>query len=252
MFYFIGAGPGDPELLTVKALKILQKADYVFYVSGLYLDEILKCCKSKTEFIPIKNFGLLKQIEFIREHQDSVIVRLHTGDISMESGYRDLADRMIAERLPFESVPGISSVSGALASIASDVLMPGSCNSFSVVKPFGACVTPIGQSVSALAGLGRGLVVLGVNRFTIRNIVAEYHEAGVPDEQLVCLASRVSMPDEKIVIVPLGKAAEIVLENDDFNRFTMLLSGNFLMAKTIGSSPGLREFPGVVQFRGLK
>ena len=246
MFYFIGVGPGDPELLTVKALEILKKADYVFYVEGLYMQDIVLRCKNSAELMPIINFGLLEQVNFIREHSDAVIVRLHTGDLAFESGYRDLADRLFAAKIPFECIHGISSVSAALVSIVSDVLMVGNCNSFSVVKPFGPYVIPKGQSIKSLAGSGRGLAVFGVNRFTIGNIVAEYHEAGYTDDQLVCLASRVSMPEQKIVILPLGQVVEKVLSDVSFSRFTLLLSGNFLTAKTVGCVNGSRIFPGNV------
>lgn len=250
MFYFIGAGPGDPDLLTVKALKILQKADYVFYVKGLYLDRILEFCKNGTELIPIKNFGLAEQVSFIKEHQNFVIVRLHTGDLSLESGYRDLADRLLTENIAFECIPGVSSVSAALSSVVSDVLMIGNCNSFSVVKPFGPYIIPAGQSIKTLAGSGRGLAVFGVNRSTIRNIVAEYYEAGCTDEQFVCLVSRASMPEQKIIVLPLGKVVEKVLNDDSFNRFTILLSGNFLMAKTVGLTGKTRIFPEIVALEG--
>ena len=67
MVYIIGAGSGNPEYLTVKAARILFSADFVLYVPGLYLENILGYCSNKCEKIKIKSFPLAAQIEFIKK-----------------------------------------------------------------------------------------------------------------------------------------------------------------------------------------
>ena len=247
MVYVIGIGPGDPELLTVKAMKILQKADYILYVSGLYIDGVLQYCKPEAKVLLIKNFGLESQLNFIKENSGSVIVRLHTGDLALESGCRDFLDLLAVNKVGYKCIPGVSSVAAGLSELSSDTLLPGISNSFTVVKSFGFPFVPKGHSVKDSAGKGRGVAVFGICPDTIQSVVDELYEAGCFHSTMVCLASRVSLPGQKMLIVPLCKVVDKVRSDKSFWRFTILYVGNFLMAKTIYSSDVKRSFPDSVE-----
>ena len=243
MVYIIGIGPGDPELLTVKAMRILEKADYVLYVSGLYIDGVLQYCNPEAKVLLIKNFGIGSQLDFIKEHPDSVIVRLHTGDLAFESGCRDFLDLLAANKIGYKCIPGVSSVAAGLSELASDTLLPGISNSFTVVKPFGFPFVSEGHSVKDSAGKGRGVAVFGICPATIQSVVDELYEAGCFHNTMVCLASRVSLPGQKMVVLPLCRVADKVCSDKSFWRFTLLYVGSFLGAKTIYSPDRGRILP---------
>ena len=232
MVYIIGAGSGDSEYLTVKAARILASADFVLYVPGLYLENILGYCSNKCEKIKIKSFPLAAQIEFIKNNPDKVIVRLHTGDLAFESGYRDFVDCLLSERIPFECVPGISSVSAVASALALDYFLPAVSSAVTVVKASDFPFVLPGQNIGYFAGCG-SLVVFGINADTIENVVRELETEGFMDDVVVCLASRVSMPEQKIVFLKLSEVCEKVKTDKSFQRFTVLLFGNFLEAKSV-------------------
>lgn len=223
MFYVVGVGPGSIDLLTVKAFRLLTEADFVFYVDGLYFDEILQCCKADCEKISLKDFPMSKQIELVKANPDKVILRLHTGDLSLESGYTDLLEVLHDNNVAFECVPGISSVSAVAAKIGLDYLMEGLSTSFSVVLPSDVRVVPEGQNIASIAAHSGAVVVFGVHPDNIELVVNELKAAGRAGESRVVLASRVGQADEQFAFCELDHAAETMFK-EKFGRFTLLIS----------------------------
>ena len=106
--YFVGCGPGDPDLITVKAKKLIQKADVVVYSGSLIPPEILKLCKkSKTydaaKLVREEIFGLLKDNANIGQK----VVRLHDGDPSIYGAIREQMDNLYKEKIDSVIVPGV-------------------------------------------------------------------------------------------------------------------------------------------------
>ena len=241
MIYFIGIGPGDPELLTIKALKYIRKADYAIYVSGVYVENILGYLPADCKKLLIKDFPISSQVAFSKSHPDSVIVRFHTGDLSLESGCRDLIDSLRAEGIPFSCVPGISAVSALASRIGVDYLLDGVSNSFTVVLPSDNRLVPLGQNVGCVAKFGGAVAVLGINPDNIGLVEKELSAGGKDKHSLICLASRVSQEDEKIIITRLDKA-EKIMKKYKIGRFTMLLAGDFLESISLYTGNMLLDF----------
>ena len=240
MIYFVGIGPGDPELLTIKALKYMRKADYAIYVAGVYVESVLPYLSAGCRKLHVKDFPISSQVAFIKAHPDSVIIRFHTGDLSLESGCMDLIDFLRAENIPFKCVPGISAVSAVAARLGVDYLLDGVSNNFSVVLPSDNRLVPIGQNVGNMAKSGGAVVVLGINPDNIHLVVSELKAVGKNKSDVVCLASRVSQEGEKIVITTLF-LAEKMMRKHKIGRFTMLLAGNFLESVSLYTSKSLLE-----------
>ncbi|MFM6404734.1 MAG: cobalt-precorrin-4/precorrin-4 C(11)-methyltransferase, partial [Microcystis sp.] len=124
--YFIGAGPGDPELLTVKADKILQKADVILFADSLVPKQMLEDTRKDAELIPTSSITLEEIIPLMidRVRQGLAVVRLQSGDLSLYSAIQEQIELLTAADIPFQLIPGISAFQGLAAKLALELTIP--------------------------------------------------------------------------------------------------------------------------------
>lgn len=125
MIYFIGAGPGDPDLVTVKAQKILQKADAVLYTGSLVPKEVLSWCKEDAIVKDSQGMKYPEIFEFLEKYQDKIVARVHTGDPSIYSTIAKQIEYLKEENIEYSVIPGITAAFGAAASLGIEYTIPG-------------------------------------------------------------------------------------------------------------------------------
>ena len=127
MVHFVGAGPGDPDLITVRGRELLAKARAVIYAGSLVNPALLSVCPADCE---IRNSAYMTLEEVIRvmeacHARGEDVVRLHTGDPSLYGAIREQMDELDARGIPYEVVPGVSAFSGAAAALGLEYTLPG-------------------------------------------------------------------------------------------------------------------------------
>jgi precorrin-4/cobalt-precorrin-4 C11-methyltransferase len=117
--YFIGAGPGDVDLITVKGRNILSGADVVIYAGSLVSKEHMNYCKNGVKTYNSASMTLKEVIEVIDKYynEGKNVVRLHTGDPTIYGAIKEQMDELDKLHIPYEVVPGVSSFTAAAAAI---------------------------------------------------------------------------------------------------------------------------------------
>jgi precorrin-4/cobalt-precorrin-4 C11-methyltransferase len=125
--YIVGAGPGDPDLLTVRAQKLLAAADVILFADSLIPEQILAVCRPDAEIIKTANRTLEEilplMIDAVRSHKS--VVRLHSGDPSLYSAIHEQMQLLADANIPFEVTPGISAFQSAAAKLKIELTVPG-------------------------------------------------------------------------------------------------------------------------------
>ena len=123
MVHFVGAGPGAPDLITVRGAELLGRADIVIYAGSLVNPALLGLCRDGTEIYNSAEMTLPEVKDVcVRGHAEGrEIVRLHTGDASIYGAIREQMDELAAEGIPYDNVPGVSSFCGAAAALQAAV-----------------------------------------------------------------------------------------------------------------------------------
>lgn len=228
--YFIGAGPGDPDLLTLKAYKILSQADIILYADSLVPKQILKDVRADAELIPTGN-KVLEQIlplmiEKVRNNQ--TVVRLHSGDLTLYSAIYEQIKALIAAEIPFELVPGISAFQAAAAKLGAELTVPDLVQTIILTRISGtASAVPKSEELASLAAHKASLCLYLAARHveTAQAKLLEHYPSDTP----VAICFRVGWEDEKIVVVPLEKMA-ITTQEENLIRTTMYLISPALAA----------------------
>ncbi len=125
MIYFIGAGPGDPDLITVKAQKILKDADVVLFTGSLVPREVLEVCKKEALIVDSQGMKYPEIFEFILKYKDQKFARVHTGDPALFSTIAKQIDFLDEQNLKYEVIPGITAAFGAAAALGIEYTIPG-------------------------------------------------------------------------------------------------------------------------------
>ncbi|MDC0932492.1 cobalt-precorrin-4/precorrin-4 C(11)-methyltransferase [Arcobacteraceae bacterium] len=125
MIYFIGAGPGDPELVTVKAMNILKKADAVLFTGSLVPREVLSWCKEDALIVDSQGMKYPEIFEFLETHKDTIVARVHTGDPSIYSTIAKQIEYLKEQDIEYAVIPGITAAFGAAASLGIEYTIPG-------------------------------------------------------------------------------------------------------------------------------
>ncbi|AFZ48652.1 precorrin-4 C11-methyltransferase [Cyanobacterium stanieri PCC 7202] len=211
--YFIGAGPGDPDLLTLQAYKILTQADVILYADSLVPKQILRDVKPTAELIATGNKTLETIIPCMidRVRNNLTVVRLQSGDLCLYSAIHEQMKQLRKANIPFELIPGISAYQAAAAKIATELTVPQLVQTIILTRVSGkASPMPSGEELADLASHKASLCLYLAARHAEKSqqeLLKHY-----PSDTPVAICYRVGWDDEKIIIVPLTEMARTTQE----------------------------------------
>ena len=160
MIYFIGAGPGAADLITLRGMRLLEKASLVIYAGSLVNPELLECCSTNCEKLNSASMTLEEVISALNaRRQDETVVRLHTGDPSLYGAIREQMDALDRLDIAYEIVPGVSSMNAAAAVLKAEFTPPSVSQSLIVSRRAGRTQVPEKESIPALAAHGASMVL---------------------------------------------------------------------------------------------
>ena len=209
--YIIGAGPGDPELLTLKAKRIIDDADVIIYADSLVPEEIAGYAKPGAAVYGSKEMALpeIMQVTLQAVAEGKTVARIQSGDPSLYGATLEQMRIMEAEDVNYEIIPGVSAAFAAAAVLKAELTVPEVSQTVIMTRAEGRVPMPEGEDLISLARHGSTLVIfLSVTRmFRIAN---QLQEAGYPADTPVAVAYRVGWPDQQIIRGTLTDIAQKV------------------------------------------
>ena len=153
MVYFVGAGCGAADLITVRGMRLMEKADVIIYAGSLVNPELLEYAKKECEIYNSAKMTLEEVIGVIEkaEKRGAVTVRLHTGDPSIYGAVREQMDRLEKLGIAYESCPGVSACFGAAASLNLEYTLPAISQSLIITRMAGKTDVPEKESIESFA-----------------------------------------------------------------------------------------------------
>ena len=230
--YIIGAGPGDPELLTLKAHKIITQADVILYADSLVPRQILQDVRPDAELIPTGNKTLEEIIPLTisRVKNNLAVVRLHSGDLSLYSAIGEQIQAFSEAGIDFELIPGISAFQAAAAKLGTELTVPELVQTIILTRISGkASSVPETEELASLAAHKASLCLYLAARHV--EMAQEKLLQHYPPDTPVAICFRVGWPDEQIWIVPLEEMAQLSQEQK-LIRTTLYLISPALAGKT--------------------
>jgi precorrin-4/cobalt-precorrin-4 C11-methyltransferase len=225
--YFVGAGAGDPELITLKGRRILDSADVVIYAGSLVNPALLDGIKA--DIHDSAGMALDEIIEIIRVSHDrgKLIVRLHTGDPSFYGAISEQIERLRELNIMYEVVPGISSALAGAAALGQELTIPEISQTVIFTRIEGRTPVPEKEKLSELAKHQASMVIfLSVGMIDkVRNELLE----GYPENTPVVVIEKVSWPEERIIKGTLKDIAELV-NNAGIKKTALIYIGEALRA----------------------
>ncbi len=223
--YIIGAGPGDPELLTLKAYRILAQADVILYADSLVPKQILQDVRADAELVPTGNKTLEQIIPLAIERvkQGKAVVRLHSGDLTLYSAIGEQMQAFTEAEIPFELIPGISAFQAAAAKLSTELTIPELVQTIILTRISGeASSVPEAEELSSLAAHKASLCLYLAARH-IEKAQAKLLEH-YPQDTPVAVCYRVGWQDEQIWVVPLTEMAAVTRKNNLIRTTLYLIS----------------------------
>ena len=161
MIYFIGAGPGDPDLITVKGKKLIDEADVIIYAGSLVNPDVLKGAKPSAVIHNSAYMNLDEVIDVIKESTDKGlrVVRVHTGDPAIYGAIRAQMDRLDEHGIGFEVVPGVSSFLATAAVLKKEYTLPDVSQTVIITRMEGRTPMPPKEKLADLARHNSTMVI---------------------------------------------------------------------------------------------
>ncbi|UIJ37224.1 precorrin-4 C(11)-methyltransferase [Desulfobaculum bizertense] len=221
--WFVSAGPGDPELITVKGRRFIEEADCVIYAGSLVPRELVACAKDGAEVYDSAPMTLEETHAIIREAvaQDKKVVRVHTGDAGLYGAVREQARLLDADGISWAVLPGVTAAFAGAAAAGMSFTVPENTQSLIITRLEGRTPVPEREKLRKLASHGCSMAIY-LSSGNPEGVQEELQAGGLDDETPVVLAYRVGWPQQTIVRSTLGKLAATAHENN-FTRQTVFL-----------------------------
>lgn len=228
MIYFVGAGPGAPDLITLRGAELLRRAGMVVYAGSLVNPALLDYVPEGCEVSDSASMTLDEVLEkLVRGHGRGVTtVRLHTGDPSLYGAIREQMDALRVRGIPFEVVPGVSSFCAAAAAVGAEYTLPGVSQTLVISRMEGRTPVPEREGIRSLAA-HRASMVLFLSTGMLRKLCSELVAGGYPEDTPAALVYRASWPDERVLRGTLAALPDAA-EAEAITRTALVLVGDFL------------------------
>ncbi|MGH1566413.1 MAG: precorrin-4 C(11)-methyltransferase [Nitrosopumilus sp.] len=210
--FFVGCGPGDPELITVKAKKLIQKADVVVYSGSLIPDPILNLCKKgklydAAKLVREEIFNLL----YKNAKKDKLVVRLHDGDPSIYGAIKEQIDNLKKKGIKSVVVPGITAFLASAAALGTQLTLPGVTQTIIVTRAESRTKVPKREKISELAK-HKATLIFYLSVHLLPKLTKEAIAGGYKKSTPVAVVYRASWNDQKIVKGTLNDIAKKIQE----------------------------------------
>lgn len=236
--YIVGAGPGDPELLTIKAQRIISQADVILYADSLVPKQILQIAHPQATIIHTANKTLEEILPIMVQQvqRQRSVVRLHSGDPSLYGAVHEQMQALTAAAVPFEVIPGISAFQAAAAKLSVELTVPELVQTIILTRISGRTHVPETEELGSLAAHQASLCLY----LSARHVEAaqakllQHYPADLP----IAICYRLGWPDEQIWVVPLSQMAELTYQKQ-LIRTTMYLISPALKTRFTESTQAL-------------
>lgn len=212
MIYFVGAGPGDKELITVKGARLLKEADVVVYAGSLVQASLLEYCREGVKAYNSASMHLdeIMEVMFSGAAAGLVVVRLHTGDPSLYGALREQTVSLEAKAIPYEIVPGVSSAFAAAAALKRELTLPcgagvGGTQTVIFTRLAGRTPVPEKENLASLAAHNATICVF-LSAASVDAVVEELKKGYALDTP-AAVVYRVTWDDELVLIGTLETIA---------------------------------------------
>lgn len=228
MITFVGAGPGDPELLTIKGKKAIDSADVIIYAGSLVNPAVLGDAKETAKIYNSAEMNLDEVLEVMEDAESKGLntARVHTGDPSIYGAIREQMDRLDEMGIESKVIPGVSSAFATAAALKKEYTLPDVSQTVIFTRMEGRTPMPEGESIAELASHHATMVIFLSVGF-MDKLTEQLIEGGYSEDTPVAVVYKASWPEQEIVIGTLSNIASKVKEAG-ITKTALTVVGDFL------------------------
>ena len=215
MIHFVGAGSGDPDLITVRGAKLLKEADVIIYAGSLVNPQLLDY---KKEGCRVYNSARMTLEEVLNvmldaEKKDLVTVRLHTGDPCLYGAIREQMDILDEKKISYDYTPGVSAFCGAASALNLEYTLPDVSQSVIITRMEGRTPVPEKESIQSFASHHATMVIF-LSTGMLEELSRRLIEGGYTADTPAAIVYKATWPDEKAYLCTVGTLAETAKKNN--------------------------------------
>ena len=228
MIYFVGAGPGDPRLITVRGRDLLETANVVIYAGSLVNPELLKWCRPDCEIHNSAQMTLEEVLAVMETSQKTgeQLVRLHTGDPSIYGAIKEQMDALKKLGLSYEVIPGVSSFQGAAASLGLEYTLPGVTQTVILTRMEGRTPVPEKERIEHLAKIQASMAIF-LSSSMMEELARRLVKGGYPAKTKAAIVYKATWPEERVIYTSLENLAADG-KKSGITKTALILVGDFL------------------------
>lgn len=228
MVHFVGAGPGAPDLITLRGAELLKQADVIIYAGSLVNPALLDMARADCEIHNSATMTLEQVIDVMKQAEAAgrTTVRLHTGDPCVYGAIREQMDALDELGITYDDVPGVSSFCGAAAALRAEYTLPGVSQSVIITRLAGRTPVPEAESLASMASHGASMAVF-LSSGMLGRVQEELLKGAYTEDTPAALVYKATWPEEKTVRCTVGTLAQAG-EEHGISKTALVLVGNFL------------------------
>ena len=224
---FVGAGPGDPDLITVKGKLAIEQADVIIYAGSLVNKEVLNCKKADAQVYNSATLNLNEIIDIIREavEKGGIVARVHTGDPSIYGAIGEQIRELQKNNIEYEVIPGVSSLFGSASALETELTLPEISQTVIITRPEGRTPKKASESIASLSK-HRGTMCIFLGISMIEKVVGELLE-GYDEDTPIAVVKKATWSDQEIIKGTLKDIAQKV-KDANITKTAMIIVGDVL------------------------
>ena len=228
MIYFVGAGPGAPDLITVRGQRLLEEADIIIYAGSLVNPQLLEAARKDCQIHNSASMTLEQVIEVMEQAEKAgkITVRLHTGDPSIYGAVREQMDQLDARGIPWQVVPGVSSFCGAAAAVGAEYTLPSVSQSVIITRMAGRTPVREEENIRSFAAHGASMVVF-LSAAMAQELSEELMAGGYSPETPAAIVYKATWAEEKVFRCTVKTMGEVAYQQG-ISKTALFLIGGFL------------------------
>lgn len=228
MVYFVGAGSGAKDLITVRGMRLIQEADVLVYAGSLVNPELLEYAKKECEIYDSALLTLEEIIEIIKdaEEKNKTTVRLHTGEPSLYGAVREQMNELDALSIKYESCPGVSACFGAASSLNMEFTLPNISQTLIITRMEGKTKVPKEESIESLAKHQASMAIY-LSTGLLEELSKRLINGGYKEDTPAAIVYKATWPDEKVFICTVSTLNETAKKNH-ISKTAVILVGDVI------------------------